>query len=276
MQALQQALRSSGDRARLPAIYLGTPGPRRKAVCYVSGPSGIDRVVKVPIACSAREAILHEADVLSRLERTAGAPRAPRLIEIDQRRGLAAQTWLPGRPGRRDFGEQHASYLSSLRGVDVVNLNDAVDTALADATQPTEGSSAAAVAATLLEDCRADLELPAYLVHGDFAAWNIKHSSDGLAALDWEDAQMSGLPLQDLAHFYANDFFLFGAAQNPFMALLSSATARAVIDADDLDEDAVRRLLLYYCGAMAIRRLARGETAFADYLLAQSSVLAGR
>ena len=54
--------------------------------------------------------------------------------------------------------------------------------------------------------------LPACWVHGDFAPWNIRHLPDGMVALlDWEDAQRSGLPLQDAFHFLHMQDYLFGA-----------------------------------------------------------------
>ncbi len=46
--------------------------------------------------------------------------------------------------------------------------------------------------------------------HGDFAPWNLKIQNTGiLIAIDWEDAQRNGLPLQDLIHFIFIQAYLF-------------------------------------------------------------------
>ena len=58
-----------GGEPPIPVIYLGTPGPRRKAVVHlVDRASGnCKAVVKVPLTEEAKTAILHEAEVLEAL-----------------------------------------------------------------------------------------------------------------------------------------------------------------------------------------------------------------
>lgn len=87
--------KSVGWNSEIPpvtAVYLGTPGPSRKAVIHLlDSSSGVCQViVKVPINEAARAAILREAEVLSSL----AAERctfAPRLLSVDRNRAISAQ-----------------------------------------------------------------------------------------------------------------------------------------------------------------------------------------
>lgn len=45
------------------------------------------------------------------------------------------------------------------------------------------------------------LDLPMGLSHGDLAPWNLLRTRDGLVAVDWEEAELNGLPWLDLAYY---------------------------------------------------------------------------
>src|SRR5690606_1378655 len=47
-----------------------------------------------------------------------------------------------------------------------------------------------------------DHELPASMVHGDFAPWNLRECDGQLFVFDWEYAEACGNPLQDFLHFH--------------------------------------------------------------------------
>jgi aminoglycoside phosphotransferase len=47
----------------------------------------------------------------------------------------------------------------------------------------------------------ADRLLPSGLLHGDFAPWNLIEDGERLGVIDWEHAQLGGLPFWDLWHF---------------------------------------------------------------------------
>jgi hypothetical protein len=195
------------------AVYLGTPGPSRKAVIHLLDPSsGIcQMIVKVPINETASPAILREADLLVGLD-AEGCTFGPRLLSVDRDRGIAAQTFLPGTNGSRRLLPE---YLQLLRSLGLTGeMTSIVEHAATLQEQllwsVDSGGDLASVMAALSQLCDAK-PLPAFWVHGDFAPWNIKHASDGAAALlDWEDARRGGLPLHDAFHFLHIQDYLFG------------------------------------------------------------------
>jgi hypothetical protein len=255
----------------LPLIYIGTPGPRRKAVCHVVEGQAVASIVKVPLGESAGEAILHEADVLDSLARLHPGVAAPRLISVDTGRRMSRQSWLPGRQSGRMFGTAHSTYLEGLQTSRSLSVADAVDAALAREGQG--GGELHTSARKILGRARAASVVRECVVHGDFAAWNLKLSGGVLAACDWEESRIEGLPLQDAAHFFVNDAFLFGAKGNPLQQMLSSPAVGALIASMGIDAATARALLLYYCGATALVRLQRGETDYAKYLVGLASDL---
>ena len=92
----------------IPVIYVGTPGPNRKAVVHLVEPatSQCRAVVKVPLTDEAKAAILHEAGVLQALQRDR-YPHAPRLLYTDPARGISTQTFIAGRPGTRKLAPDY-------------------------------------------------------------------------------------------------------------------------------------------------------------------------
>ncbi len=199
--ACWQSLGWRGSRTPVPVIYVGTPGPRRKAVVHL-----VDRataecraVVKVPLTEEANTAILHEADVLQALERER-YPWAPRLLHLDRTRGLATQTFVTGRPATRKLAPEYWRLLRTLQRTE--------ETTSLSSHRERWACDNAAWAMRELED---DTRLPSCWEHGDFTPWNIRRLSDGeCALLDWENARRNGLPLLDAFHFLHMQDFLFG------------------------------------------------------------------
>ena len=99
----------------MPVIYVGTPGPRQKAVVHLADPdSGRCRaIVKVPLQAAARAAIVRESGVLATLEQEA-CEVSPRLIYLDDSRGVATQRFLEGSSGSRKFLPEYQELLLSL------------------------------------------------------------------------------------------------------------------------------------------------------------------
>lgn len=192
-----------GHDEPIAVIYLGTPGPRRKAVVHM-----VDRtsatccaVVKVPLSDEAKLAILHEAEVLQALERQ-GYGQAPRLLHVDVERGITTQTFVEGRPGMRKLAPEYWRLLRSL-------LLPGESTSLSAGIA--EWQHEAGSAAWAIEELQDDSALPACWEHGDFAPWNIRRLASGdCALLDWEHARPSSLPLMDAFHFLHMQDFLFG------------------------------------------------------------------
>jgi tRNA A-37 threonylcarbamoyl transferase component Bud32 len=251
----------------LPVIYVGTQGPQRKAVCHMLSADKITSIVKVPLREHASRAILREGATLRDLERI--GLDAPRLIEVDETRGTATQSWLPGRPTNRRFGAYHAAYLLALRTNQNVVLADFVDNILSARSMQND-TEMHGQARALLKKCRIAEVIPASVVHGDFSPWNLRLERGRLAACDWEQAQLSGLPLQDLAHFFVNDSYLFGLQGSAFERLMVSTGAQRVVEAVTQDRRLIRALFIYYCGYDAVQRLEQGDQTYARFLLTQA------
>ncbi len=106
----------NNDDDPVPSVYLGTPGPARKAVIHLlDSASGFCQViVKVPINDGARAAILREADVLISLA-SEGCTFSPRLLLVDRDRGISAQTFVSGTSGSRRLLPEYLRLLHALR-----------------------------------------------------------------------------------------------------------------------------------------------------------------
>ena len=83
--------------APIPVVYVGTPGPRRKAVVHLmERESAMCRaVVKVPLSGEAQTAVLHEADVLAALKEE-GCASTPELLHVDRAKGLVTSVVCGG------------------------------------------------------------------------------------------------------------------------------------------------------------------------------------
>jgi len=192
-----------GHDVPIPVIYIGTPGPQRKAVVHLVGreSAACRVVVKVSLAEEAKAAILHEAEVLKALERER-YEHSPRLLHVNPERGITAQTFVQGRPGGKKFASE---YWWLLRSLMLPGESTSLSAAIAE-WQREAGSYA-----WVIEELRDDTPLPTCWEHGDFAPWNIRQLAGGdCALLDWEHARRPSLPLMDAFHFLHMQDLLFG------------------------------------------------------------------
>lgn len=195
----------------IPLIYLGTPGPGRKAVIHLveSNSGECEAIVKVPIAPEARNAIVREASVLSQLAEER-YPFSPRLLYVDRDRGIATQQFIPGHSGGRRLRPEYFELLRSLVWLDdPTNICEYV-AKWPEQRVPFLGQNVdLALLQSAFEECCDPHPLPSCRIHGDFAPWNIRLSCSGAALIDWEEFQETGLPLQDAFHFLHMQDFLF-------------------------------------------------------------------
>lgn len=196
----------------IPVIYLGTPGPRRKAVIHlVDRASGAGRaVIKVPLTEDAKAAILHEAEVLEAL----AAERfelSPRLLHVDWARGITTQSFMEGPSGSRKLGPEHGRLLRTLLlPGETTTLAEHAEIWAREIRLAGEDTAENANLAVVIDDLRDDSPLPSCWQHGDFTPWNIKRLTRGKCALlDWEDARRRALPLHDAYHFLHMQDWLF-------------------------------------------------------------------
>ena len=196
-----------------PLIYLGTPGPRRKAVVHLidARTHRCELIVKVPLAEEAQLAIRHEAHVLLELHKE-GFTDAPRLVELNFDEGIASQTFIPGRrSGLRSTREMEGA----LRRLSLPGESITLQEVAGRLSQhlPAEWLCGdGALVAAALERLDDPTQLPAARIHGDFAPWNIMLNNGSAALLDWEEYQPRGLPLNDAYHFFHMTRYLFGKA----------------------------------------------------------------
>ena len=192
------------------AIYIGTPGPARKAVVHLVSPQalGCEAVLKLPLASGAKQAILREGQTLGALadERCS---LSPRLLFLDRARGVSMQQFVAGRPGSRRLRPEYLDLLRSLMLDERVTL-----AAYANEWEKQTGLLPERDAETMraaLEQLNDDTPLPACWLHGDFAPWNVRDRQNLPSALiDWEEGKRGGLPLLDAFHFLHIQDFLFG------------------------------------------------------------------
>ncbi len=248
-----------------PLVYLGTPGPRRKAVVHLIDPAShaCELIVKVPLTPGAKTAIEHEAETLLQLQREE-FKAAPRLVVFDRLRYVSSQTVIRGsRCGMQLMRETAALLQSLMRSGETITLQEiATRFAAARHTCLNLAATEAAVVDRAVEEITDSCELPAARIHGDFAPWNIKLQADGSAALiDWEESQPRGLPLQDGFHFGHITRYLFGLRPKPLFAHLPLRSPRSV------GLSLRRKLEIAYLLQTLFLQLSRGNQKHSQFLL---------
>jgi hypothetical protein len=264
-----------GIRAPIPLIYVGTPGPRQKAVIHlVDGPTGnCLAVVKVPLGADAKEAIVQEACVLAALADEC-YPFSPRLLHRDDSRGIATQQFVPGKSGERRFGSEHQDLLRSLLLCDqTTRLADHAaawhQQALPSLTNAGKGELGLVPLA--LAEVGDEHPLPACWTHGDFAPWNIRQCVHGVTTLiDWEETVRGGLPLQDAYHFLHIQDFVFGARGRTHFAEVEGL-ARIL----GIAPQPCRKLEIAYLVQAYLTCISRGDEGRASYLLQTLALVLG-
>jgi hypothetical protein len=201
-----------------PVLLVGNTQSTRKLLVFLEAAGRGNVVIKMPLTPLARASLGNEAEVLKRLNGERGAPR---LLGYQLDTGAAMQEYLAGRMGWRRLKPDYLQLLLDLarRGETLTlrararGLRERLEKCeVRGENTPDPGASGESQAAVeralaLLEE---DTPLPAALVHGDFAPWNLRHLRDGRCALiDWESAEWTGLPLHDLCHFFSMQAKLF-------------------------------------------------------------------
>jgi hypothetical protein len=145
--------------------------------------------------------IRHEAEILGRLaERYPSDPIAPALLFAGEREGtyLLAQTVLAGKQVATGLSPAHIAFLRTLS-----NGERRPASATAFFRSLDERIGPLPELRRLLTRARAVLDqlvVPSTITHGDFAPYNLRRANGRIAAFDWENATLDGLPLIDLVH----------------------------------------------------------------------------
>ena len=207
--AAKQVLRRAGfeGEAEAPVILVGNTGSTRKLLVFLAIAGRGNVVIKIPLGPLAGASLANEAEVLKRLNGGCGAPR---ILDYQLDTGAAITEYLPGRLGSRRLKPDYLRMLIDLaRRGEAVTLREraaGLRERLGGHGAFDDKGEAVERALALLED---DTSLPAALVHGDFAPWNIRDRGDGCSLIDWESAEWTGLPLHDLCHFFCMQAKLF-------------------------------------------------------------------
>ncbi len=247
-----------------PLVYLGTPGPRRKAVVHLidAASHACELIVKVPLTEDAKAAIEHEAETLFEL-RELGFEAAPRLVAFDASRCVSSQTVVRGVGCGMTLTREVAELLRSLMRPDETITLREVMPPLEKKLDHFELSTAdAGMVRRALEEVDDASELPAMRIHGDFAPWNIRLRNGSAVLVDWEDSEPRGLPFHDVYHFVHMTRYLFGRSPRPAfpgMCLPRPAALNFVLR---------RKLELAYLLQRLLRELAAADDAHAAFLLA--------
>lgn len=267
-----------GKGAFVPVIYIGTPGRARKAVVTLVGKDDARpvAVAKLPFSDGAASNILHEADVLARLI-FFRVGLAPRLLSVDAERGTTVQEEVPGRLTGRKLTNQHIDWLCLLRTGKTTTIADHSRELLARIQEtPVDSSDRGTYLIALLRGLDNTTPLPAVWVHGDFAPWNLKETTDGLRAIDWEEAQEGGLPLVDLVYFFVIQGFLFGRRLDCMDDFFRHPQVPRYLVEFGLGQEQANQALLLALSSFWLRRIRQGEHQHAAFLHAIIERMNGR
>ena len=264
----------------VPLIYIGSPGPKRKAVVSLvdKQKSNLIGIAKVPLAHKATAMILQEAQTLTRL-----APEkpglAPNLMYVNPQTGIAVQTPREGKPTGTRLTSAHLPWFSS---VSIPNQQTSLQEHINQLQQriATLSSIEAGMStnlARILEIIDDFTPLPSVWVHGDFTPWNLKWSKDlSLMAVDWEEAQPNGLPLQDLFHYQYIQSHLIKKKPNLLEMTRKQPLVSQYLSSLGIDRTRYEKLALFYLADSWLRCQEREDWSFATFLAAEISRILGK
>jgi hypothetical protein len=256
-------------------IHLGSPSHTRKAILFFLGEDhSINAVAKVPLAPLAAQAILNEAAILQRIKQIV---HLPRILFQDSDRGVAAQSWLDGKPVSRGFSPAHMDLLSLLANpgstVRVSDFKAEVAAQLDQHDLPFDRP----VLAQALELLNFDEPLQGFVEHRDFAPWNLKRFPDGsLGLLDWEWAAPQSLPWQDICRFFYNQDALFKGDGRVWETLTGNRLLQRYRQRFAIPPEALPALTMHYLLRVISMDWQSGNTRVAQCTFEQIKRLVGR
>ena len=237
-----------------PVILVGNLSTTRKLLVFMVIPSqGLDAVVKLPLTFAAHASLRNEADTLRKLD---GKHGTPRLLHYSEESGAAMQQYLTGKLGSRRCKQEYLRLLLDLvRTGELISLRARGRRLEERLRSHSAYGNYAGNLESALAYLKEDAVVPAALVHGDFAPWNIRELRDGTCTLlDWEFAEWLGLPLHDLCHFFYMQTLLFSPEKLFYSTFLREGSWRMYCHALDIPFSLVPRLAT----AFLLEKLATG------------------
>jgi hypothetical protein len=251
-----------------PVIQVGNPSRTRKITLFLLKGSSVCAVIKVPLTKDAVTAVADEAKTLRAM--SALQPAIPEFICYDSSSGWSVQNWVHGSPSSRKFTSRHREFLLQLV---LPGSSISLKSALRKNSLIQEGAMRPSADKRRLEAAFEEMSntcpLPQTMVHGDFTPWNIKIIDGKLRIVDWESAQLKGLPLQDICHFFYRQDYLFGEAKDLPAILLRHPEVERYLAELSISRISALRLILYYLVDTYCQHLSNGEDATYNYVLQQ-------
>jgi hypothetical protein len=226
-------------------IHVGSPSYTRKAtVFFIAEDRQVKAVVKVPLTRIAGAFILNEADVLFRMRHWQGLPQ---VLFQDPSRGIAAQTWLMGRPVSRSFTHEHLDLLCRFANPGATIRISDYSAAIASQLNALDSKFDRDLLSRALELLDFNEPLPAFVEHRDFAPWNLKRLPDGrLGLVDWEWAVTQSLPWQDVCRFFYMSDVVFTGPGNVWESMCANPLLNIYRKQFAIRTEALRPLTMYY------------------------------
>jgi hypothetical protein len=250
------------SQAPIPVIYLGLPMPRSKAVVFLvdSQRKACVQVAKCPVGETAKQKILHEANILKKLS-SFTKKIAPDILYQNNEIGIAIQQAVTVQTTPRKLTEEHINWLT--------NLRQPVSTTLTEHLAMLKrrlSNLPSDLPEKVFDRFSDDREVPAVWIHGDFAPWNFKRTTDGsLIGVDWEESREHGLPYYDLLHFYFIQQKLAHRNGKRMAPLSQKSLVRQYLQAFRLDESWVEKLYGFFLLDYWCRRLEESDQVQADF-----------
>lgn len=253
-------------------LHIGNPSHTRKATVFFAGQGGrCKAAAKVPLCDGAAQAILNEADVLGKL---GNSDYHPSPLSEDREKGIAAQSWLDGKPVGRKLTSAHMELLGrfAVPGATtrISNRREAIAAELESADLPFD-RTVMARALDLLDD---DRQLPAFVEHRDFAPWNLKRLPGGsTGAIDWEWAVLRSLPCQDIFRYFYIQDALFNGPGDVWGMLNRHPLVQAHLRRFEIPAESVAALAMHYQLRVLVSDWKSGNAGLAEYEFNQISKL---
>lgn len=197
------------------AVQFGSPGPLSKLAVLSPGEGGAPgKMAKIALDLSADQSVHREAYWLRLLGTTSVAPFLPKLLShgmLPCGRAFITTSVLSSGTSSPGFSALHRDFLARLARLGHRSVRWSARSA-AERLRDRSGAIAPLLNPLYRAKCDAifaEIEqrmghrtVPACLVHGDFATWNIRIAEGRLYVFDWEYAEANGSPLQDFLHFH--------------------------------------------------------------------------
>lgn len=190
------------------AFFVGTPGPEQKIRVAALDAAGNEiAFAKIAVGAAADERVECELAMLRLVQRQACAPVVLGEGTLDGRRYLLEQA-VGGTASPTTAGAAHRKFLLRLvcpespRLVCESTMWTRLEIAEEELPRPYRRSyGQLRQLAARLQARLGGQRLPATMVHGDFAPWNVLLAGNELWALDWEHGVGDGLPFFDAIHW---------------------------------------------------------------------------